>query len=198
MQGGYYRPMFAHRVEMGIGDDGMPVASKHVIVGQSWMIGSGNAFEPFLVKDGVDQLAVEGTADTRYAIPNFHVSAHHPTVNVPVLQWRSVGVYAQHVRDGDADRRVGDTREDGSHRLSPEAARRRCQEASRSADAAAGTQRGMASQSAAGTRSRRRLQRVPRDRRRMRRGRVNREQSAAHSSRHRGDRRGRGRQSVDD
>jgi isoquinoline 1-oxidoreductase beta subunit len=34
---------------------------------------------------------VEGTADTRYAIPNFHVSAHHPRVNVPVLQWRSVG-----------------------------------------------------------------------------------------------------------
>ncbi len=91
VQGGYYRPMFAHRVEMGIGDDGMPTASKHVIVGQSWMIGSGNAFEPFLVKDGVDQLATEGTADTRYTIPNFHVSAHHPTVNVPVLQWRSVG-----------------------------------------------------------------------------------------------------------
>ena len=91
VKGGYYRPMFAHRVEMAIGEDGMPAASKHVIVGQSWMIGSGNAFEPFLVKDGVDQLAVEGTADTRYAIPNFHVSAHHPTVNVPVLQWRSVG-----------------------------------------------------------------------------------------------------------
>jgi isoquinoline 1-oxidoreductase beta subunit len=91
VQGGYYRPMFAHRVEMGVGDDGLPAASKHVIVGQSWMIGSGNAFEPFLVKDGVDQLAVEGTADTRYAIPNFHISAHHPTVNVPVLQWRSVG-----------------------------------------------------------------------------------------------------------
>jgi isoquinoline 1-oxidoreductase subunit beta len=91
VQGGYYRPMFAHRVEMGIGHDGMPTASKHVIVGQSWMIGSGNAFEPFLVKDGVDQLAIEGTADTRYTIPNFHVSAHHPTVNVPVLQWRSVG-----------------------------------------------------------------------------------------------------------
>jgi isoquinoline 1-oxidoreductase beta subunit len=91
VQGGYYRPMFAHRVEMGIAADGMPVASKHVIVGQSWMIGSGNAFEPVLVKNGVDQLATEGTADTRYTIPNFHVSAHHPTVNVPVLQWRSVG-----------------------------------------------------------------------------------------------------------
>src|SRR5258706_9381608 len=55
------------------------------------MIGSGTPFEPFLVKDGVDVLTVEGTADTRYSIPNFHVSAHHPTVNVPVLAWRSVG-----------------------------------------------------------------------------------------------------------
>ena len=44
-----------------------------------------------MVKNGVDELAVEGTADTRYAIPNFHVSAHHPIVNVPVSQWRSVG-----------------------------------------------------------------------------------------------------------
>src|SRR5262249_31799415 len=34
---------------------------------------------------------VEGTADTSYDIPNFHVSAHHPAVNVPVLWWRSVG-----------------------------------------------------------------------------------------------------------
>jgi isoquinoline 1-oxidoreductase subunit beta len=43
------------------------------------------------VKNGVDGTAVEGIADTHYDIPNFHVSAHHPTVNVPVLWWRSVG-----------------------------------------------------------------------------------------------------------
>ncbi len=91
MQGGRYRPMFVHRVEVGIGKDGMPVAWRHVVVGQSFMIGSGNAFESVLVKNGLDVLTVEGTADTRYAIPNFHVSAHHPRVNVPVLAWRSVG-----------------------------------------------------------------------------------------------------------
>src|SRR5213076_95212 len=44
-----------------------------------------------MVKNGVDETAVEGTADTNYSIPNFHVSVHHPTVNVPVLWWRSVG-----------------------------------------------------------------------------------------------------------
>jgi isoquinoline 1-oxidoreductase beta subunit len=44
-----------------------------------------------LVKDGMDFLVVEGAADTRYAIPNFHLSAHHPKVNVPVHSLRSVG-----------------------------------------------------------------------------------------------------------
>jgi isoquinoline 1-oxidoreductase beta subunit len=91
MRGGYYRPMFAHRVEIGIGRDGMPAAWRHVVVGQSFIIGTGILFEPLLVKDGVDHLALEGTDDTRYSIPNFHVSAHHPKVNVPVSSWRSVG-----------------------------------------------------------------------------------------------------------
>jgi isoquinoline 1-oxidoreductase beta subunit len=87
VQGGYYRPMHVHRVEIGVGPDGMPLAWRHVIVGQS--ITAGTAFESLEVKDGVDSTAVEGTIDTRYDIPNFHVSAHHPTVNVPVLWWRS-------------------------------------------------------------------------------------------------------------
>src|SRR5437867_1152590 len=88
VQGGYYRPMFVHQVEVGIGNDGKPAAWRHVIVGQSLLAGT-----PFasMIKNGVDETAVEGTADTHYTIPNFHVSAHHPVVNVPVLWWRSVG-----------------------------------------------------------------------------------------------------------
>src|SRR6266542_1493795 len=89
VQGGYYRPMHVHRVEIDIGQDGMPKAWRHVIVGQSIIMGT--AFAAMLVKNGVDETAVEGAADTQYNIPNFHVSAHHPTVNVPVLWWRSVG-----------------------------------------------------------------------------------------------------------
>ena len=89
VQGGYYRPMHVHRVEIGIGQDGMPAAWRHVIVGQSIIMST--PFAAMLVKNGVDESAVEGTADTHYNIPNFHVSAHHPTVNVPVLWWRSVG-----------------------------------------------------------------------------------------------------------
>jgi isoquinoline 1-oxidoreductase beta subunit len=89
VRGGYYRPMHAHRVEIGIGREGMPAVWRHVIVGQSLV--AGTPFESFLIKNGVDETAVEGTADTSYNIPNFHVSAHHPKVNVPVLWWRSVG-----------------------------------------------------------------------------------------------------------
>jgi isoquinoline 1-oxidoreductase beta subunit len=81
--------MHAHRVEIGIGPDGMPVAWRHVIVGQSLV--AGTPFAAMLIKKGVDETTVEGTADTSYNIPNFHVSAHNPTVNVPVLWWRSVG-----------------------------------------------------------------------------------------------------------
>ena len=44
-----------------------------------------------LIKNGVDATAVEGAADTHYAIPNFHLSAHHPESSVPVLWFRSVG-----------------------------------------------------------------------------------------------------------
>lgn len=89
VQGGYYRPMHAHRVEIGIGPDGTPAAWRHVIVGQSLV--AGTPFAAMLIKNGVDQTAVEGAADTHYNIPNFQVSAHHPTPNVPVLWWRSVG-----------------------------------------------------------------------------------------------------------
>jgi isoquinoline 1-oxidoreductase beta subunit len=89
VQGGYYRPMFVHRVEIGVGHDGLPTAWRHVVVGQSLV--AGTPFAAMLIKNGVDQTAVEGAADTPYSIPNFHVAAHHPQVNVPVLWWRSVG-----------------------------------------------------------------------------------------------------------
>ena len=89
VQGGYYRPMHFHRVEVGVGSNGLPVAWRHVIVGQSIL--GGTPFEAVLVKNGVDQTATEGASDTHYNIPNLHVSVHHPKVNVPVLWWRSVG-----------------------------------------------------------------------------------------------------------
>ena len=89
VRGGYYRPMHAHRVEIGIGRDGLPGAWRHVIVGQSLV--AGTPFAAMMIRNGVDHTTVEGAADTGYNITNFHVSAHNPTVNVPVLWWRSVG-----------------------------------------------------------------------------------------------------------
>lgn len=89
VRGGYYRPMHVHRVEVGAGRDGMPEAWNHVIVGQSLV--AGTPFAPMLIKNGVDETTVEGASDTPYSIPNFRVTAHNPTVNVPVLWWRSVG-----------------------------------------------------------------------------------------------------------
>jgi isoquinoline 1-oxidoreductase beta subunit len=88
VRGGYYRPMFAHRVEVGIGRDGMPAAWRHVIVGQSLLAGTPFAM---LIQNGIDETSVEGTKDTSYNIANFHLTLHSPTVNVPVLWWRSVG-----------------------------------------------------------------------------------------------------------
>jgi len=89
VRGGYYRPMHVHRVEVGAGRDGMPEAWNHVIVGQSLV--AGTPFAAMLIKNGVDETTVEGASDTSYSIPNFRVGAHNPTVNVPVLWWRSVG-----------------------------------------------------------------------------------------------------------
>jgi len=89
VRGGYYRPMHAHRVEIGIGANGMPAAWRHVIVGQSLV--AGTPFAAMMIRNGVDHTTVEGASDTNYSIPNFHLSAHNPTVNVPVLWWRSVG-----------------------------------------------------------------------------------------------------------
>ncbi|HVF42649.1 MAG TPA: xanthine dehydrogenase family protein molybdopterin-binding subunit [Pyrinomonadaceae bacterium] len=88
IRGGYYRPMHVHRVEVGVGADGMPSAWRHVIVGQSLLAGTPFAM---MMKDGVDNSSVEGVSDTNYDLPNFHVTVHHPKVNVPVLWWRSVG-----------------------------------------------------------------------------------------------------------
>jgi isoquinoline 1-oxidoreductase beta subunit len=89
VQGGYYRPMNFHRVEVGVGADGLPAAWRHVIVGQS--ITADTPFAAFTTKNGVDSTVTEGAADTHYNIPNFQLSAHHPKVNVPVLWFRSVG-----------------------------------------------------------------------------------------------------------
>jgi isoquinoline 1-oxidoreductase beta subunit len=91
MRGGYYRPMYLHRIEVGVDDAGRPVAWDHAIVGQSVI--AGTAFEPMIVRDGVDVTSVEGASDSPYleAVGARRVHLHSPKTGVPVLWWRSVG-----------------------------------------------------------------------------------------------------------
>ncbi|MEX0880819.1 MAG: xanthine dehydrogenase family protein molybdopterin-binding subunit [Thermoanaerobaculia bacterium] len=91
MRGGYYRPMWAHKVIVGLGQDGSPIAWRQQIVGQS--IIEGTSFAAMLIKDGIDATSVEGVTDSPYieATPNRFVGLHSPKSPVPVLWWRSVG-----------------------------------------------------------------------------------------------------------
>ncbi|MBW8687009.1 xanthine dehydrogenase family protein molybdopterin-binding subunit [Chitinophaga rhizophila] len=90
VRGGFYRPAFLHNVKVGLNADGMPIAWKHTIVGQSIMDGT---FFASMIKDGIDNASVEGVSDSPYlyAIPDRLVSLHSPKNEVPVLWWRSVG-----------------------------------------------------------------------------------------------------------
>jgi isoquinoline 1-oxidoreductase beta subunit len=89
MQAGYYRPLYLHRLRAALDSRGKPVAWEQRIVGQSIL--TGTAFEPMLVKEGVDQTSVEGAANLPYALENILVDLHSPKLPVPVLWWRSVG-----------------------------------------------------------------------------------------------------------
>lgn len=90
IRGGYYRPAFLHKVNIGLGPDGLPVAWQHSLVGQSIM--AGTPFEG-MIKNGVDGTSVEGVNDSPYleSVPNHTVELHSPKLPVPVLWWRSVG-----------------------------------------------------------------------------------------------------------
>ncbi|MEA3193397.1 MAG: isoquinoline 1-oxidoreductase subunit beta [Betaproteobacteria bacterium] len=89
MRAGYYRPMYVHALKAGLDAKGNIVAWQHTIVGQSIL--TGTAFEPMMVKDGIDGTSVEGAANLPYAIPNLAVTLHTAKVGVPVQWWRSVG-----------------------------------------------------------------------------------------------------------
>ncbi len=85
MRGGYYRPMWVHRLRVGLGGDGMPVAWRQTVVGQSIL--AGTPFEAMMVKDGVDGTSVEGAADSPYVkgTPNHLLDLHSPKKVIPVL-----------------------------------------------------------------------------------------------------------------
>lgn len=57
MKAGYYRPLFHHRIEAALDADGRIRGWRHRLVGQSIIAGS--AFEPAMVKNGIDAVSVE-------------------------------------------------------------------------------------------------------------------------------------------
>ena len=91
MHAGYYRPAYLHHACIGLGADGMPVAWRHAVVGQSILAGS--PFEAVMVKNGIDATSVEGVSDSPYLkdIAHHRVDLHSPKTGIPVLWWRSVG-----------------------------------------------------------------------------------------------------------
>ncbi|MEJ2618651.1 MAG: xanthine dehydrogenase family protein molybdopterin-binding subunit [Candidatus Thiodiazotropha sp.] len=88
-RGGYYRPMYLHRMRAALNEQGEPHVWEQRIVGQSIL--KGTPFESVMVKDGVDMTSVEGAANLPYEIKHIQVDLHSPELPVPVLWWRSVG-----------------------------------------------------------------------------------------------------------
>ena len=89
MEGGYYRPMSAHKVKAALDKDGNVLGVNYSIAAKS--IIKGTAFEPMLMENGVDHNMTEGAHDTTYAFPVMHMDQHYQETPVPVLWWRSVG-----------------------------------------------------------------------------------------------------------
>jgi len=88
IHGGYYRPLFVHRMR-GAVRDGRIVAWANDVVGQSFV--KGTPFEAMLVKDGIDGVMVEGAREIFYEIPAFRCAVQDDPTPVTTLWWRSVG-----------------------------------------------------------------------------------------------------------
>lgn len=80
IRGGYYRPMYLHKMRGAINADGRIVAWDQAIVGQSIM-----------GKADLDSTSVEGASDLPYDVPNLRVISHNVKLAIPPLWWRSVG-----------------------------------------------------------------------------------------------------------
>jgi len=87
--GGFYRPMAAHRVRIGLTADGTVMGWDHRLAVKS--IVKGTVFEAPFAPNGIDPISVQGAADVPYAIPAFSVSLSDAASKVPVLWWRSEG-----------------------------------------------------------------------------------------------------------
>ena len=88
IRGGYYRPMFAHRMR-GTVKDGRITGWANTVCGHSFA--KGTPFEPMMIQNGVDAAMIEGAKELLYALPAFRCDLHIAETPVPTLWWRSVG-----------------------------------------------------------------------------------------------------------
>lgn len=90
-RGGYYRPVYLHKVKVGTDAAGMPLAWQHDVVGQSLFVNT--VLEKDIAPNGLDYSTIDGVNGSPYiARCSDHSIALHTTANnVPVLAWRSVG-----------------------------------------------------------------------------------------------------------
>lgn len=79
---GRYRPLYVHRVEATLDDNGAVSAWRQRVVGQSIM---------GLAEREVDRTTVEGLRNMPYAIPNLRIESLNTRLPVSPHWWRSVG-----------------------------------------------------------------------------------------------------------
>jgi isoquinoline 1-oxidoreductase beta subunit len=87
IQHDFYRPGNYTKIEAGLNDKGMVTAWSHKIVCPSIF----SRVFPSMMKNGIDNAAVEGVADLEYEVPNILAEYVRIDLPVPVGFWRSVG-----------------------------------------------------------------------------------------------------------
>jgi isoquinoline 1-oxidoreductase beta subunit len=87
MQNDFYRPMNASRIQASLDATGRVNAWSHKIVCPSIF----SRVFPQMVKNGIDNAAVEGLENMEYDVPNLAVEYVRMDTPVPVGFWRSVG-----------------------------------------------------------------------------------------------------------
>lgn len=90
MKGGYYRPVYVHKIKVGMDSRGLPQAWQHNIVGQSIMADTIMAGG---IHNGIDDTSVEGVTGSPYMsnIQDYFIGLHTTKEVVPPLWFRSVG-----------------------------------------------------------------------------------------------------------
>jgi isoquinoline 1-oxidoreductase beta subunit len=85
-----FRPAYHDRIAAGLNADGLPVVLTDRITGGS-VLADGLYLEEGLPEGTLDSDAIEGVAETPYAIPNVRVDWVHERSPVKVNWWRGVG-----------------------------------------------------------------------------------------------------------